>query len=303
MDFGKLPDISNVDFTLPPDHPDTVKLLKKQKKSGTPEVYVGCAKWGRKDWIGKIYPPKTKESEFLDHYVKHFNCIELNATHYRIPDKATVLKWKSKAGAGFKFCPKFPQIITHIQRLRNAENNTKQFYEAIEHFGDHLGPVFLQLPPNFSPKNSADLQQYLLALPDHIRVSIEFRHPAWFEASDTVEEVFAMMKEQGIGTVITDTSGRRDCLHQRLTTPEAFIRFVGNNLHPTDYSRVDDWVRRMTSWLEEGLPSLYFFMHQHEEIDSPELCAYAIRKLNKAAGLQLTEPRFIPESKTQQELF
>lgn len=301
MDFGKLPDISRVDFTLPSDHPDTAALLEELKPSVNPRVYVGCAKWGRKDWIGKIYPPKTKESEFLDHYVKHFNCIELNATHYRIPDKATVLKWKSKAGKDFKFCPKFPQVITHIQRLRKSEGTTQEFYEAISGFGENLGTCFLQMPPNFSPAGSADLKKYLLSLPRHIHVCIEFRHPDWFKASETVEEVFALMKEHDLGTVITDTSGRRDCLHQRLTVPEAFIRFVGNNLHPTDYSRVDDWVKGIKAWLDKGLPSVYFFMHQHEEKDSPELCAYTIRELNRACGLELKEPEFLQGF--QQHLF
>ena len=33
-----------------------------------------------------IYPAKTKEADFLDQYVKHFNSIELNAVFYSIPN-------------------------------------------------------------------------------------------------------------------------------------------------------------------------------------------------------------------------
>ena len=44
------------------------------------------------------------------------------------------------------------------------------------------------------------------------------------------------------GTVITDTAGRRDCLHMKLTSADIFIRFVGNSLHESDYQRIDDWV-------------------------------------------------------------
>mgnify|MGYP003353977973 CR=1 FL=1 len=63
MDFGRVPDITKVDFTMPDDHRITKELFKElKKKKSKPEVYIGCAKWGRKDWIGKLYPPKTKDA-------------------------------------------------------------------------------------------------------------------------------------------------------------------------------------------------------------------------------------------------
>jgi hypothetical protein len=41
-----------------------------------------------------------------------------------------------------------------------------------------------------------------------------------------------MLKDVKAGTVISDTSGRRDVLHMYFTTATAFICFVGNDLHP-----------------------------------------------------------------------
>jgi uncharacterized protein YecE (DUF72 family) len=96
-----------------------------------------------------------------------------------------------------------------------------------------------------------------------------------------------------MGFVITDTSGRRDLVHMRLSSKTAFIRFVGNNLHRTDYTRVDEWVDRLKKWMDGGLETLYFIMHQHEEIDSPELMAYVIEQMNKKWGLNLQKPEFI----------
>ena len=62
--------------------------INEKVLTGTPakfrEVYMCCAKWGRPEWVGKIYPLKTKEKDFLEHYVQHFNSIELNATHYKL---------------------------------------------------------------------------------------------------------------------------------------------------------------------------------------------------------------------------
>src|SRR5688572_30290714 len=97
MDFGRVPEqeLNTIDFSLPKDPEGNKKVLEKVKSPGDPKIFVGCAKWGRKEWVGKIYPPKTKEAQFLDEYVKHYNSIELNATHYRvhIPD---IKKWNSK---------------------------------------------------------------------------------------------------------------------------------------------------------------------------------------------------------------
>ncbi|MBD0333461.1 MAG: DUF72 domain-containing protein, partial [Chitinophagaceae bacterium] len=98
-----------------------------------------------------------------------------------------------------------------------------------------------------------------------------------------------------IGSIITDTAGRRDMVHMHLTVPKAFIRFVGNSLHPTDYSRCDDWVKRIKCWLDSGLQELYFFMHMHDEAYSPELSVYLAEKLNKECNLNLIVPQFVSQ--------
>jgi uncharacterized protein YecE (DUF72 family) len=77
-----------------------------------------------------------------------------------------------------------------------------------------------------------------------------------------------------------------------LTTPSTFIRFVGNSLHKTDYSRIDEWVKRIKKWLDEGLQELYFFMHMHDEAFSPELSLYLAEQLNKKCKLDVIKPVF-----------
>ena len=78
-----------------------------------------------------------------------------------------------------------------------------------------------------------------------------------------------------------------------LTVPKTIVRFVGNSLHETDFTRVDDWIARMKYWLDKGMEELYFFMHMHDEAKSPELTVYMVDKLNAVCGLQLTKPKFI----------
>jgi uncharacterized protein YecE (DUF72 family) len=145
----------------------------------------------------------------------------------------------------------------------------------------------------FSPKRKEELFDFLRSLPTGLQFFMEVRHPSWFTNGDMREELFTALKEMNIGAVITDTSGRRDCAHMHLTLPKTFIRYVGNSLHATDYTRIDEWVSRMKHWLDKGLEELYFFMHMHDEATSPELTVYLVDKMNKELGLNLIKPKFI----------
>jgi uncharacterized protein YecE (DUF72 family) len=78
----------------------------------------------------------------------------------------------------------------------------------------------------------------------------------------------------------------------RLTNREAFIRFVGNSLHPTDYTRIDDWVKRIKKWLSKGIERVYFMMHMHDERYSPELITYTIREFNKHCKFEIKPSEF-----------
>jgi uncharacterized protein YecE (DUF72 family) len=81
-----------------------------------------------------------------------------------------------------------------------------------------------------------------------------------------------------------------------LSTPECFIRFVGNALYRTDYERIDDWVQRIKLWMKQGLEKCYFFMHQEEEIHSPPLIKYFIEQLNKHCKTSLPLPKMHTEA-------
>jgi len=294
MEFGKIRvgDLSAVDFTLPPDNPENSRVLKGQQRVN-PTVYVGCAKWGRKDWVGKIYPPGTKEADFLPLYARSFNSIELNATFYKIPSFKQAQEWKSKVGNDFLFSPKISNSISHIHRLKNTEERMDRFLNGIAGFGSNLGPVFLMLHPGMGPKSLDTIEGFLQAIPKQIRIFVEMRHEGWFESHEASEAMFQMLERNGAGTVITDVAGRRDCVHMRLTTGEAFVRFVGNDLDPTDYTRVDQWINRIKQWMDAGLSRVYFFLHENEEVHSPVIAKYAVEQFNKVCGTDLSVPAFV----------
>jgi len=291
MEFGKVPaaTLETIDFTLPPDPQQTTEVLREHKRKGPAKFYAGCAKWGRKDWVGKLYPSGTKEKDFLKEYAKLFNSIEFNGFFYSNHSREQVIKWKDSAPAGFKFCPKFNQSVTHYKRLKGTRADVDTFLSVIEAFGDKLGPLFLMPHPQMGPEQLPVIEQFISDLPTDLEVFLELRHEDFY-TSGYNETLYRFLRQERRGTIITDSAGRRDCVHMHLSTPECFIRFVGNSLHPTDFSRIDAWVERIASWVDQGLETCYFFMHQHEELHSPELIRYFIEQMNRHVQTGLKVP-------------
>lgn len=286
MKFGQVDNPAEVDFSLPADHPDTARVLKAHKNNKPFEVFVGCAKWNRQDLKG-FYPRGIKDE--LTYYSTQFNSIELNATFYGAPDANQVVTWKNKTPEGFKFFPKLPNTVSHFRRLINVEEPVEAFCDAISHFEEKLGMVFLQMHDNFKPKDFDRVEKFVENFPKGIPLAMEVRNTDWFNDKTEAERLYSLLEKYGIANIIVDTAGRRDMLHMRLTSPIAFVRYVGAN-YESDYSRLDGWLERIKQWRAEGLQSLYFFVHQNVEKESPLLSAYFIEKLNKAFDLTLKVP-------------
>lgn len=302
MKFGKLPDISGVNFTLPPDAPLASSLLAGlTQREGPPLLFIGCTGWSMKEWVGKVYPKGTKARDYLGAYSRQFNTIELNTTHYRIPSSEMIEKWYRESSPDFRFCPKIPQSISHSHNLGLGAGLIPSFCEAILGLKEKLGCCFLQLPPHFDIRRLSQLEKFVKAFPREISLAVELRHESWFNNPQNGEAVFSMLQGYGAATVITDVAGRRDVLHMRPTSGTAMIRFVGNNLHPTDYSRIDQWVERLAAWFETGLREAFFFPHEPDNLLAPELAAYVLKKAKKGIpDVECRGPKFIEEGGGQQ---
>ncbi|WP_294250279.1 DUF72 domain-containing protein [uncultured Chryseobacterium sp.] len=290
MKFGKLEDSSHIDFTLPGDHPDTESILRQNTK-GLGRISVGCAKWTRSD-LKAFYPKGTKDE--LKYYATQFNSIELNATFYGMPSPEQIQIWKNKTPPGFTFFPKVPNTISHFRRLTDVTDAVTQFATSVMNFGEQLGTVFLQLHDNFRSQDYARLEKFVRDWPAEIPLAIELRNEEWFADAEAFSKAARLFEQHHITMILVDTAGRRDVLHMRLTTPDAFIRYVATN-NETDYERLDDWIRRLTLWKEQGLRNLSFFIHQDIEADSPLLFDYFIRNINSTWKTDLHSPKMATE--------
>jgi uncharacterized protein YecE (DUF72 family) len=286
MKFGNVSNPEEIDFTIPADHDGTKAILGKSKGNSF-TAYVGCAKWNKTDLKG-FYPKGTKDE--LEYYSSQFNCIELNATFYRHFPPATFEKWYATVPDGFKFFPKLEQTISHFRRLKDVEEVVDNNVTNMSHLKEKLGVPFLQMHNNFAPKDFDRVKTFIDNWKYDIPLAVEFRHTDWHNNSEISTELYDLLEKRGILNVLVDTAGRRDLMHMRLTTPTAFIRYVGAN-HKSDYNRLDDWIVRIAKWKKLGLKELYFFVHQNIEKESPLLSAYFIEKLNKKVGTKLAIPK------------
>lgn len=297
MLFGQLkPAVLNkIKFELPKDPPGN-KLVLQNARPSAPTIHLGCAKWGRPEWVGKLYPKGTKEKDFLKYYAQHYGSIELNATHYKLYDKEKLQEWSQKVeNPGFKFCPKAHRGMSFLKDSPFKAGVTKDFIENVRVLGKQLGPIFITHDEKikWDAQSENEFFGYLESLPRDISFFVEERWPAFYSDKKLMERYYARLRELGIGAIITDTAGRRDVLHMQLTVPKTFVRFVGNSLHPTDYPRIDNWASRFKKWLDAGVEEIYFFMHMHDEGKSPELTQYVVESFNKKCKLNIPEVVFV----------
>jgi uncharacterized protein YecE (DUF72 family) len=297
MKFGGVPSIQGIDLSLPPDHPDTLRVIGTGKRQGPPRIHVGCAKWNKTD-LQNFYPKGTKDE--LAYYATQFNAIELNATFYRQFPPAQFTAWANKVPDGFQFYPKVVQEVSHWARLKNVETIVDDYVHAVRHLGDRLGGVFLQLKEDFAPKDLDRIEPFLDTWPKDIPLAMEFRHTDWHNKEQVAMQLYSLFEAHRVMNIITDTAGRRDLVHMRLTTPSAFVRYVGANDPASDRSRLHEWVQRLKTWVELGIEDIHFFVHQNHELESPLLAAIFIQQLNKELGTKLKVPQTLGE---QADLF
>jgi uncharacterized protein YecE (DUF72 family) len=249
--------------------------------------FLGCPIWGRKDWIGVLFPPKTRADEFLARYAEIFNGVEGNTTFYGIPTARTVARWCADTPEHFGFCFKFPRVITHDKRLRDAGAETRAFLDALAPLGPRLGPSFVQLSPTFGPGDLPVLERYLDALPPG-RYAVVVRHLALFEDTAARARLDDMLRSRRIDRVLLDTRGLHSAegtdpdlletqrqkpnvpLHAEVTGQRPLVRLVGHPVLSANDSILAEQAARVAGWIAAG-KTPYVFLHMSNDFHAPAL--------------------------------
>ncbi len=265
--------------------------------------YIGCPAWGYKEWVGQdnFFPLKTPANEFLRLYSRRLTTVEGNTTFYAIPSADTVARWQHETPETFRFCPKIPRSISHEPHIDARKNDTLAFVERISGLGSRLGPVFLQLPPAFSPSQLSELEAFLAFWPKEVRLAVEVRHPDFYKEQGA-EMLNDLLRLHDTARVLMDTRPIRTGTAQEqhmlqarerkpnlplqivATTDFAFVRYIGHPKMEVNEPFLDEWVKQCKQWLTQGL-TLYIFCHCPFEEHSPSICLELYKRLTKVVAL------------------
>lgn len=262
---------------------------------GIERYFLGCPIWGNKAWVGELFAPEAKQQDFLRQYASVFNTVEGNTTFYGLPTAKTAARWLADTSKGFRFALKFPRVISHTKRLRNAESETAAFMELLATLQDRLGPSFLQLPPSFGPRDLPALDEYLTALPNAFHYAVEIRHSLFFAEAEN--ELNAILKSHRANRVVFDTRGLhsatvddpagREAQRKKPKVPVRFVatgrfpfvRFVGHPEVHENLPLLSEWAPVVANWIREGRTPFVFFLAP-DDFFAPQLARHFHRLLS-----------------------
>ena len=232
-------------------------------------IYVGTSGYGYKEWKGIFYPEKCSPREMLGFYSKRLGAVEINNTFYHMPTERILASWAEQVPEGFIFALKAPQVITHMKRLKDVENETEYLVRTLPVLGRKLGPLLFQFPKSFRP-DSESLAAFLALIPIDMPCALELRSP-----SQPDPKVRDVISENGCSlcTADSDENPADDIIR---TTSWGYLRLRRSDYKDADLSR---WMERIVS--QKWEKAFVFFKHEGEA-EGPE---QAIRFQNLAAAM------------------
>jgi uncharacterized protein YecE (DUF72 family) len=250
------------------------------------KIYLGTQGWSYKDWIGSFYAPGTRNEDFLSTYATIFDAVELDTTFYGTPTASRIDKWNASTPDDFQFTAKLPRSITHDRRLVDAEEELAEFVEVMTRLRDKLGPLLIQLPPDFKIDERPALERFLSHLPEGVSFAAEFRHRSWLN-----DETYDLLRAHGVAWTMIDW--RYLPIVTELTTDFSYVRWLGRRedierVHATQIdrrARLDTWAETLDS-VAHRVERVYGFVNNHYSGHSPA----DVRYLRRSLGLPETLP-------------
>ena len=235
-------------------------------------IYIGTSGWNYKSWKGKFYPQGLKQKDWLGHYAKKFNSVEINNTFYQLPQKATFRDWAGNTPDGFIFSVKASRYITHMKKLKDCSTAVDKLFEYAGELGKKAGVFLFQFPSN-QHKDYTRLEKFLKLLTGKYSYVFEFRHESWFHKS-----ILELLDDNKCGIVIN--SSPKFPFHDVATGSICYIRMHGSRkLYKSKYS--EDELRKFAEMVikyhDRGFYSFIYFnndAHGHAAED-----AYTMHKI------------------------
>lgn len=283
------------------------------------QYYLGLPMWSNQAWRGAFYTADAGAADYLAQYSSVFNSVEGNSTFYALPDEATVRRWSGQPEAGFRFCFKFPRLISHDAGLKNCDNLCRDFFGRLAPLRAHLGPLLLQLPESFAPDRLDDLEGFLRNLPAAFSYSVELRHADFFTDNEATARLNRLLQQLRIGRVCFDSralfaldshefsaqlsnssytqeqllalqDAQRKKPHRGIILDESSVhpvlRFIGQYDQQVNLGFLQFWIDQVLQWMQEGKQP-YIFLHTPDNRDVYQLASSFHQQLCERSAGQL----------------
>jgi len=226
------------------------------------QLFAGTSGFAYPSWKPGFYPDKLPAKKFLEYYSRRLNAVEINYTFRRLAALSTLTGWVGATEPGFVFAPKANMRITHILKLKNAEEATGLFLKTIDPLRSarRLGPILFQLPPTLKIDTGL-LGEFLSQLPRDLRYTFEFRHSSWL-----TDATYQLLGDHKVALCAAES--------EKLETPEVVTAdFLYYRLRKPEYSVEDrrEIAASVKRMLGEGKDVFVFFKHE----DTPDGALYA----------------------------
>jgi uncharacterized protein YecE (DUF72 family) len=213
------------------------------------EILIGTSGFSFDDWIGEIYPPRTRKQDMLPYYCNTlgFKALEVNYTYYSMPSRKTMESFALRTPRDFSFVIKAYKGITHSVE-DNVGETCRLFKEGVEPLGENLKALLFQFPYMFVP--TVQNIDHIRKLKDQFagyESIIEFRNARWFE-----EQYFDLLRELSLGFCIVDEPKLKGLMPfiPVLTSTIGYFRFHGRN----------------RSWFREPVEIRYDYLYSEKEL-------------------------------------
>lgn len=239
---------------------------------------IGISGWTYSPWRRVFFPKGLPQKHEMAYAARTFPTIEVNGTFYGLQRPSAFEAWRNGTPEDFVFAIKASRYITHIRRLRDAQEPLANFFaQGLLALGPKLGPILWQLPPSYrfdpesleaflkllphdtvtaarlAKRHEARMRGRVFLKPDRkrpLRHAMEIRHDSFRDP-----RFIRLLRKYRVGLVVADTVE-----WPRLgdvTADFVYARLHGSEkLYASGYSdrALKDWARRFRSWSKGLVP-------------------------------------------------
>jgi uncharacterized protein YecE (DUF72 family) len=227
------------------------------------EIWIGTSGWHYKHWVGNFYPARLPSSRMLAHYIEKFDTVELNNSFYKLPAETSLSAWRDSTPPHFHFAVKGSRFLTHMKKLKNAEEGLKRFLDAVEVLRPKLGPVLFQLPPQWEVDTDR-LADFLAIFRRDLRCAFEFRNPTW-----NTREIYDLLGRYNAAYCVFDLAGYLS--PREVTADFSYVRLHGpGGKYQGTYSeaQLQKWAHQIDAW-SKTLAAVYVYFDNDDSGYAP----------------------------------